>query len=117
KKGLGEGHRTFLWIWTAKGGDGSDIEKGIEDTEGLRVEWLKVSERTKRWEEEVSLLKEEMRRVRAYLEHRACWWEQCASSEKVLTQQALAKGVRTHALRQARQQCQLREEFTRLWEH
>ncbi|EIW76562.1 hypothetical protein CONPUDRAFT_76203 [Coniophora puteana RWD-64-598 SS2] len=70
QQGLGEGYRTVSWIWTGRTNAGDH-----DDREDLRVEWLKSRARTKRWEEEVDLLKEEMRRVRAFLEYKARWWE------------------------------------------
>ncbi|KAJ7022824.1 hypothetical protein C8F04DRAFT_970935 [Mycena alexandri] len=56
------------WIWMAPGAlDGE--EQGLH--ESLRVEWSRAKARKKRWEEEVELLREEMRRVLRYLQ-----WEQ-----------------------------------------
>ncbi|KAJ7023335.1 hypothetical protein C8F04DRAFT_1271539 [Mycena alexandri] len=56
------------WIWMAPGAlDGE--EEGLH--ESLRIEWSRAKARKKRWEEEVELLREEMRRVLRYLE-----WEQ-----------------------------------------
>jgi hypothetical protein len=42
----------------------------------VRVEWCKAWARSRRWTEEVMLLREEMRRVIAYHEHKAEWWKQ-----------------------------------------
>ncbi|EIW84486.1 hypothetical protein CONPUDRAFT_40308, partial [Coniophora puteana RWD-64-598 SS2] len=122
QKGLGEGYRTVSWIWTTRGPIDPDWESGQESDEDLRIEWLKACARKTRWEEEVALLKEEMRRVRAFLEYRAGWWESHAmlgspdADAGVLSRQAIAEGVRAHALRQAHQQRRLQAEFTRLWE-
>ncbi|EIW86722.1 hypothetical protein CONPUDRAFT_46865 [Coniophora puteana RWD-64-598 SS2] len=122
ERGIGEGHRTVSWIWTTGGPIGADWQDEEETQEGLRIQWLKACARKKRWEEEVALLKEEMRRVRAFLDHRASWWEKHAinirtgSSEAVLDRQAIVEGVRAHALRQAHQQRRLRDSFTRKWE-
>ncbi|EIW79698.1 hypothetical protein CONPUDRAFT_74066 [Coniophora puteana RWD-64-598 SS2] len=142
QRGLGEGQRTVSWIWTTS--DSTNWESGKESREGIQIEWLKACARTKRWEEEVELLKEEMRRVRVFLEHRAQWWEARAVIEPlpvseppsrghqtaeedgnapetfitsaILARQALTEGVRAHALQQADQQRRLRDKFTRLWE-
>ncbi|EIW81617.1 hypothetical protein CONPUDRAFT_73294 [Coniophora puteana RWD-64-598 SS2] len=80
EQGLGEGQRIISWIWTMKGISGTD--SGRHEQEGLRVEWLKARARAQRWEEEVDLLKEEMRRVRAFLEHRAQWWDERSILDK-----------------------------------
>ncbi|KAJ7121221.1 hypothetical protein C8R46DRAFT_929163 [Mycena filopes] len=56
------------WIWMAPGAlDAS--EAGLH--ESLRVEWSRAKARKNRWDEEVELLREEMRRVLRYLD-----WEQ-----------------------------------------
>ncbi|KAJ7716210.1 hypothetical protein B0H16DRAFT_1801736 [Mycena metata] len=52
--------KTFSWIWTADGGPGED-EVALH--ESVRVEWSKAKARKERWEEEVELLREEMKRV------------------------------------------------------
>ncbi|KAF8878620.1 hypothetical protein BD779DRAFT_1384368, partial [Infundibulicybe gibba] len=41
----------------------------------LRIEWCKSKARADRWSEEVEILLEEMRRVRAFFESRAIKWE------------------------------------------
>lgn len=43
--------------------------------EALRVEWAKCKARAARWEEEIRILLEEMRRVIAFGEWKADWWD------------------------------------------
>jgi len=87
------GHRTLSWIWMTPGiaEDEDSLHDGQEVTQlilhcviiyslsALRVEWAKSRARKLRWEEEVAILQEEMRRILAYCEFRALWWENRAS--------------------------------------
>ncbi|KAI0074003.1 hypothetical protein K474DRAFT_1677445 [Panus rudis PR-1116 ss-1] len=75
---LGQGAMEPSWIWLTTNIHGgqvdstqSDMETYDEDT---RVQWVKAKARVERWEEEVKLLQEEMRRVLAFLEWKASWW-------------------------------------------
>jgi hypothetical protein len=45
----------------------------------MRVEWCKARARANRWAEEVELLQEEMRRVAAFFEWHAAWWDERAA--------------------------------------
>ncbi|KAJ7825744.1 hypothetical protein B0H14DRAFT_3088554 [Mycena olivaceomarginata] len=75
KDPMGEGRRTMSWIWM--GVDTSSVgtsEAVLILNAGLRVEWCKAWARTRRWTEEVQLLKEEMRRTPLALHHKAWWW-------------------------------------------
>ncbi|KAJ7041698.1 hypothetical protein C8F04DRAFT_946732 [Mycena alexandri] len=60
------------WIWMSPGAL-DDSEEGLHECNlvALRVEWSRAKARKNRWEEEVELLREEMRRVLRYLD-----WEQ-----------------------------------------
>jgi hypothetical protein len=42
----------------------------------LRIEWCRSRARAMRWSEEVLLLREEMRRVVAFLQWNGEWWEE-----------------------------------------
>ncbi|KAF7372731.1 CxC2 domain-containing protein [Mycena sanguinolenta] len=68
----GESKRVMSWIWTAREGSGDD-EQDLHDS--IRVEWSRAKARKTRWQEEVELLQEEMRRTLRYLEWQAVWWE------------------------------------------
>ena len=52
--------------------DVGDSERLLNDS--LQVEWAKVQARKQRWEEEVLLIQEEMRRVVMFFEWKAQWW-------------------------------------------
>jgi hypothetical protein len=64
---LGSGTAETAWIWT--------VLIGIDDPdEQDRVQWSRLSEIATRWEEELILAPEEMRRVLVYLEWHSRWW-------------------------------------------
>jgi len=66
------------WIWMTA----SRISTSTEDPDldaALRVEWCKAQERARRYEEEVELVLEEMRRTLVTFEYNACEWEKRAT--------------------------------------
>jgi hypothetical protein len=63
----------------------------------VRVEYAKCQARYERWQEEVYLLVEEMRRTMAYTEHQAAWWRSLAAASHS-EDSILAKGLRAYAL-------------------
>ncbi|KAJ3865746.1 hypothetical protein EV359DRAFT_62896 [Lentinula novae-zelandiae] len=82
---LGEGYVVTSWIW---------------NTSGLRVSWCKARARALRWQEECVLLQEEMRRVRAFLEHEVNKWK-LRASEASGDQASGDPGASAYAHRQA----------------
>ncbi|KAJ7149525.1 hypothetical protein C8R43DRAFT_1128520 [Mycena crocata] len=90
--------KTFSWIWTASGGPEGDVA-GMHDS--IRVEWSKALARKDRWEEEVKLLREEMRRVMRFLQWRALWWEGLRRGRGDEISPQLRAGVEAYAARQA----------------
>jgi hypothetical protein len=66
----------------------------------MRCEWAKTKARADRWQEEVLLITEEMRRTICFLEWKAMWWlEQVASrSDAPLRVQ---RGISAYAAKQA----------------
>ncbi|KAG1807133.1 uncharacterized protein BJ212DRAFT_1449387 [Suillus subaureus] len=67
-----EGQRLVLvsWIWKQHHGAGEE-----ELLEVMHIEWCKARACANRWAEEVVLLQEEMRRVVAYFDWHAMWWD------------------------------------------
>ncbi|KAF7289354.1 CxC2 domain-containing protein [Mycena indigotica] len=61
----GNTKRIMSWIWTAPGAF-DDEEEQLHTT--MRVEWCRAMARKTRWNEEVMLLEEEMRRTLRYLQ-------------------------------------------------
>ncbi|KAJ7178670.1 hypothetical protein C8R43DRAFT_942289 [Mycena crocata] len=99
--------KTMSWIWTAFGGPDED-EEGMHDCKwfshsqtAVRVEWSKALARKVRWEEEVRLLREEMRRVLRFLQWLSGQWEgkQRARGNELPVE--VHAGVEAHAARQA----------------
>lgn len=76
---LGEGNFMVSWIWLAPGGTSrvatEDSPITIEEVnDGMRVEWARTLARAERWEEEVMLVVEEMKRTLKFLVWKAEWW-------------------------------------------
>ncbi|KIJ11296.1 hypothetical protein PAXINDRAFT_84711 [Paxillus involutus ATCC 200175] len=82
----------------------------------MRTEWCKARARANRWAEEVMLLKEEMRRVLAFLDWHSKWWVSQAGRRTNLDG-VLTEGLVAYALRQADIRCAMRESFHELWKH
>jgi hypothetical protein len=69
-----------------------------------------------RWSEEVLLLREEMRRVLAFLEWHEGWWEERQMLHNNLELEQ-AEGMKAYAKKQASIRQGLRSTFNRLWRH
>ncbi|KAJ7431644.1 hypothetical protein B0H11DRAFT_2261644 [Mycena galericulata] len=68
--------------------------------DSVRVEWCRARARKLRWEEEVLLVREEMRRVIRYLDWQAARWEQRAETRADATREVRA-GAKAYACKQA----------------
>ncbi|KAJ7745627.1 hypothetical protein B0H14DRAFT_3514464 [Mycena olivaceomarginata] len=99
RRGAGESRREISWIWTAAGSSGTD--KGLEDA--LRIEWSKAYARSRRWDEEVMLLRKEFRRLPISLEFEVDLWVERGRAVSVAGEQEeeYAQGMRTYASKQA----------------
>ncbi|TDL14368.1 hypothetical protein BD410DRAFT_734211 [Rickenella mellea] len=113
---ISEGRRDFTWIWLApKARLEGDAEAERRDVnEGMRVEYCKARARAIRWEEEVELVVEEMRRTIAFLEWRARWWRSLIG-QRTDVSPSLASGLVAYALKQSHIQMQLAQHFSKLW--
>ena len=78
----------------------------------LRVEWSKTQARMQRFEEEVTLVLEEMRRVLRYFKWKCNWWINEAGSGAV---EASREGCEAYAHKQASLLGQLRARFSGKW--
>ena len=92
------------WIWLVPRISGpSRMQTNIGEEEfndGMRVEWAKARARMQRWNEELLLVQEEMRRAIAYLKWKADWWrERCALRSD--TDVTILSGVSGYAHKQA----------------
>ncbi|KAJ7235750.1 hypothetical protein C8J57DRAFT_1088624, partial [Mycena rebaudengoi] len=96
----GTSRRLMSWIWTAAGAFANEDAEDSHLHDSIRVEWCRALARKDRWDEEVLLLREEMRRVLRYLEWQARWWRDQGSRRNDLDM-ATAAGVDSYALKQA----------------
>jgi hypothetical protein len=105
------------WIWTAAIQTSASSDDPDLDT-ALRVEWCKGQERAKRYEEEVELVVEEMRRTLATFELNADEWETRIASlphhTSVLSLETIA-GATAYAYKQAGIQRKLVRVFVEDW--
>ncbi|KAG2127943.1 hypothetical protein DEU56DRAFT_872715 [Suillus clintonianus] len=111
--GESEGRRKLPWIWNMRGAGGSekDDNGALED---MRIEWCKARARAMRWEEEVALLREEMRRIGAFLRWEARRWDE-RRNEVVPTDAEHEDGCVAYAHRQAHLRMQLAASFEANW--
>lgn len=105
------------WIWTTS----PHITTSTEDSDlqaTVRIEWCKAQARAKRFEEEVELVVEEMRRTLAYFEWKACEWERHATTPPLGCQaidKTTAAGITSYAYKQANVQREMVKVFIDDW--
>jgi len=100
------------WIWTTVLQTLTSAEDpDLNDT--LRIEWCKAQERAKRYEEEVELVVEEMRRTLVTFELNACEWDQRATSISLHT--PLASAVTTGATAYAHKQADIQRNLIKVF--
>jgi hypothetical protein len=80
----------------------------------MRVEWAKSHARANRWQEEVLLVTEEMRRVIAFLDWKASWWR-IQGPRRTDVRDDIQAGLIAYAHRQADLMQHLAEGFAALW--
>lgn len=80
----------------------------------LRVEWAKAKARAERWEEEVVLINEEMRRVLVFCRWKATWWKEQVGFRT--TTVLIDAGLRAYSERQAAMEDNIAALFSRKWE-
>ncbi|KAL0572308.1 hypothetical protein V5O48_009654 [Marasmius crinis-equi] len=117
KHGTGETRKTNSWIWeSGRGRSKLGLDDGADDdNELLRAEWCKSRARVKRANEEVLMLREEMRRGLKYLDWAAGRWEELAQWEDMTVTGGVREGRRAFAAQQADVQQTLRDNFQALW--
>lgn len=92
-----DGTHTISWIWTSANVLDEKSDPGLQTgmygpsfmlssffphqpyPQALQVEWAKARARAERWEEEVQLVYEEMRRTIVYCRWKANWWRERAT--------------------------------------
>jgi hypothetical protein len=100
--GVGNGRFEPSWIWLVprvnSAPDMEASEQVLDDS--LQVEWSKTQARMHQWEEKVVLVQEEMRRVIAYHEWKASWW-QSQAARRSEGDDAMLHGIAAYAKKQA----------------
>lgn len=83
-------------------------------TLALGAEWAKAKARADRWEEDVILLDEEMRRVLQFCTWKVSWWKEQASLRKDLPE-PLAEGLSAYSAEQADMEQMIHTAWTEKW--
>jgi hypothetical protein len=114
--GASKGRYKISWIWLvpkSKSEVDTDSSEQVFD-EGLQVEWSKSQARKMRWEEEVQIIQEEMRRTIVYYEWKQQWWiEQIP--QPTTSKDTIQLGLSAYSQKQAHYcQC-MAESFAMAW--
>ncbi|KAF7293092.1 CxC2 domain-containing protein [Mycena indigotica] len=104
--------RVMSWIWTAPGAFDNEEEQLHTS---MKVEWARAFARKTRWNEEVMLLEEEMRRVLRYLEWEAKWWREQSQRRENLEAE-LSAGLHAYALKSAAERERVLGHFRLKWQ-
>ena len=125
-----EGNNTPSWIWRGAP-TSTDAVSGYNEGfvpffvvdrhltllfPAYQLEWSKSYARNQRWQEEVKLLKEEMRRTLEFLKWKSSLWSAKASGSGSPSSFALREGLSAYACRQAAIFTSLRSHFLLLWQ-
>ncbi|KAJ7913301.1 hypothetical protein B0H13DRAFT_1873983 [Mycena leptocephala] len=94
----GTSRTVMSWIWSASGALDA-TEDGLHKS--LSVEWVRAKSRKNRWDEEVNVLREEMRRVMRYLEWETWNWNSRAEITRDDLSPATQAGLKAYTLQQA----------------
>ena len=81
-----------------------------------QLEWSKSYARSQRWQEEVELLREEMRRTLEYLRWRSSFWVAKAMKSDRPSSSPLCEGLNAYAFQQADVFMSLHDRFLSLWQ-
>lgn len=80
----------------------------------LKIEWCKARARSERWEEEVILVSEEMRRVQEYGRWKAKWWRDRAGQRPNVSPE-VSEGIDAYAEEHADRELQRVDDLGRAW--
>lgn len=78
------------------------------------MEWAKSLAQAERWEEEILLLREEMRQTLVALDHQVQWWR-TQGTRRDGCESVLASGLRGYAEKQANIRERLAGDFASIW--
>ncbi|KAJ7896572.1 hypothetical protein B0H13DRAFT_1885077 [Mycena leptocephala] len=108
----GTSKKVMSWIWTSAGSFDS-MEEELHDS--MRIEWSRALVRKTRWEEEVMLVREEMRRVLRYLAWQGQWWEERKTSRGEELSDGVRAGLAAYAACQSAFCLKLAQFFKSQW--
>lgn len=114
---LGEGHRMSSWIWRMPSWSMDPAVNTMESdpfNATVRIEWAKTKARAERWQEELNLLREEMRRAIVDMEWRAHQWTNRANARPNVSPDIL-QGLTAYAHKQADIQTNFAAGFCKKW--
>lgn len=118
ERGVGDGRYTPSWIWAVPSlaplSEGSVTEEG-EVNETARHEWMTCRARADRWIEEEVLLREEMRRVVAYLGWKSRVWSGKVGARAGSCPPDIQNGLDAYARKQASIYYELMISFASQW--
>ena len=115
-----DGKHIPSWIWLSNSGatagdSGQSHISSDEVNEDMRVEWAQCVARADRWEEEVTLLQEEMRRVVFFLEWRSKDWTTRVDARAGDVTPEVSLGLSAYARKQASIFLSLAVKFCQHW--
>ncbi|KAJ7446844.1 hypothetical protein B0H11DRAFT_1745358, partial [Mycena galericulata] len=117
----GTSKRVMSWIWTAQGGEAEgeehlhECESFAKDVRAYLIRKRAAVPRKLRWEEEVLLVREEMRRVVRYLDWQVAWWEGMIDSRQDAAPR-VREGANAYARKQVWVHRRIAEHFQMTWD-
>jgi hypothetical protein len=114
--GASKGRYQISWIWLVPQSK-SEVDTNSSEQvfdEGLRVEWSKSQARKMRWEEEVQIIQEEMRRTIVYYEWKQQWWLE-QHPQSMNSEDTIQVGISAYSQKQAHYCKCMAESFARAW--
>jgi hypothetical protein len=114
--GASKGRYEMSWIWLVPKSK-SEVDTNSSEQvfdEGLRVEWSKSQARKMRWDEEVHILQEEMRRTIVYYEWKQQWWIR-QIPQATTSEDTIQFGISAYSQKQAHYCKSMAESFARAW--
>lgn len=111
-----KGRYEISWIWLVPQSK-SEVNPNCSEhafDEGLRVEWSKSQARKMRWEEEVQIIQEEMRRTIVYYEWKQQWWLE-QNSRPATREDTIQHGISAYCQKQAHYCKCMAESFAVAW--
>ncbi|KAF5332217.1 hypothetical protein D9611_008019 [Ephemerocybe angulata] len=110
-----ETQRSISWIW--RHASASEDNHTEYEAEMIKVEWAKSRARAARYQEEVKIVREEMRRTVRFFEWREKEWYKRADAKQAQEglDEAYREGLQAYAKRQGAISLGLRRKFEHMW--